>query len=671
MPRRQPNIIFILLLVAFSHTLVTSFAQEDDGVGDPPLKEFIWSVAWSPDRSKVAVGMGPESCNQENNDYSVRLIEPVTLSISDKLNFHNCPANSLEWSGNSQYLISSGGGEGETVLWDMATNEPRLSVRSQTAPHRIYDNVWSPSNAEFATIHWGDSHITFWNAVDGALLFTLDISTLDPDTYSEPTSLAWSPDDQEIAVGTDTGRLMVLNRATGVPRVIVNAHESVISSVQWEDNQIATAGWDNTIRIWNSETGNPEHTLLGHTDLIQQIVWQADINAIASASNDGTVRVWNPLDGTQIGLLNYPGKVWAVDWSPDGSQLVYGGVRSDDQDAEIVIADAPVLLTTQPAGSLTDIEDIRALSLHPDGQIVAIGGRVNNQPGFWLYNLMTGNIDVVLTNGNVGFISWSPDGTRIASDIAVGNGTTFQIFDVTSKQLLASFEQSVSPPLILWDSDSSRVATTDGTTIYIRDAGTGNIVMRLSALPTETIYSLSSIAWDHSINQRIYGLVGGEEKKISVWSTATGELIEQHLVPFRSESFVLSPDFTKLAVGSLEGDGSILILDASNGASLVTLQGDPGEFPQTLVWHPNSTYLATYGGGSRGGVIRIWDITTGQQIHSFLVASVVPFDTLVWASEGGQLMYSTGHGLDEVAITIPPALAPSAQTPTTEASPTP
>ncbi len=209
------------------------------------------------------------------------------------------------------------------------------------------------------------------------------------------------------------------------------------------------------------------------------------------------------------------------------------------------------IVNAQSGIQLMDIEGVQALAFSPDGLTLAIGGRVNNQPGFYLYNIVTGNIDVISTEGNVGFISWSPDGTRIAGDIGVGNATTFQIYGVASKQLLVSFEQSVSPPFILWDSDSSRVATTDGTTISIRDAGTGNIVITLSLLPTGTIYSLSSIAWDHSTNQRIYGLVGGEEKEIFVWSTAAGDLIQQYPVPFHSDSLVLSPDFTKLAVGSL------------------------------------------------------------------------------------------------------------------------
>lgn len=292
---------------------------------------------------------------------------------------------------------------------------------------------------------------------------------------------------------------------------------------------------------------------------------------------------------------------------------------------------------------LNDIYEVRGLALHPKGQILAIGGRVNGKPGFWLYNMITGGIDVIETDGTVGFISWSPDGSRIAGDIGVGNAATFQIFDVATKQLSVSFEQSPSPSFILWDSDISRVATVTDSIINIWDANSAATILTLSLTPTDVIGPFSAIAWDNSIRQRMYGLVG-YDKQLFVWNTDTGDLIEQYTIPFHSESIALSPDFSKLALGSLDGDGSILVLDAFTGATYITLQGDQGEFPQTLVWHPKNRLLATYGGASRGGVIKVWDTVTGQQIFDVPVARVVPFDSLVWSFDGSQLIYSEGLG---------------------------
>lgn len=54
----------------------------------------------------------------------------------------------------------------------------------------------------------------------------------------------------------------------------------------------------------------------------------------------------------------------------------------------------------QPDSS-ANFSQIRGLALHPDGQTIAIGGRYNDQPGIWFYNLITENVTGILTAGNV------------------------------------------------------------------------------------------------------------------------------------------------------------------------------------------------------------------------------------------------------------------------------
>jgi pectate lyase len=40
-------------------------------------------------------------------------------------------------------------------------------------------------------------------------------------------------------------------------------------------------------------------------------------------------------------MWQYPGRVVDIDWNPDGTQLVYGGISTNGQDAQIVIVPAP------------------------------------------------------------------------------------------------------------------------------------------------------------------------------------------------------------------------------------------------------------------------------------------------------------------------------------------
>ncbi|MDE0184885.1 MAG: hypothetical protein OXP71_05450 [Candidatus Poribacteria bacterium] len=47
---------------------------------------------------------------------------------------------------------------------------------------------------------------------------------------------------------------------------------------------MASGSGDNTIRLWNADTGKHLQTLKGHTSLVKSVVFSHDGNIIASAS---------------------------------------------------------------------------------------------------------------------------------------------------------------------------------------------------------------------------------------------------------------------------------------------------------------------------------------------------------------------------------------------------
>ena len=62
---------------------------------------------------------------------------------------------------------------------------------------------------------------------------------------------------------------------------------------------LATGGRDNTVRVWNVQTGECTSTLHAHTDRVLCVAF--DGNTIVSGSEDRTVRVWRApfTDGTE------------------------------------------------------------------------------------------------------------------------------------------------------------------------------------------------------------------------------------------------------------------------------------------------------------------------------------------------------------------------------------
>ncbi|CAN8097126.1 unnamed protein product [Discula destructiva] len=80
-------------------------------------------------------------------------------------------------------------------------------------------------------------------------------------------------------------------------------HSNGVTCLQiWDDTTLATGSYDNTIKIWDLETGQEVRSLIGHTRGIRSL--QMDDHKLLSASLDGTVKVWNWRTGKCIRTLS-------------------------------------------------------------------------------------------------------------------------------------------------------------------------------------------------------------------------------------------------------------------------------------------------------------------------------------------------------------------------------
>jgi WD40 repeat protein len=57
--------------------------------------------------------------------------------------------------------------------------------------------------------------------------------------------------------------------------------------------KIAAGDENHQVIIWDVESGEPLHTLLGHSDRVTGVSWSPDSHQVASVSNDGTLVIWN------------------------------------------------------------------------------------------------------------------------------------------------------------------------------------------------------------------------------------------------------------------------------------------------------------------------------------------------------------------------------------------
>jgi WD40 repeat protein len=344
---RLPLILALMFFFSINFMLATTvFGQEgDDGAGDYdyeeevevlPMVQSIWSIEWSPDGTAIAMGVGPDQCNNFANNYAVVVLDAATgQQIRYVGEANQCAILSLDWSPNGSNLVGSGYSTA-TYVWDVNTGYS-IQIIAPRIGTGYLDNIWNPDGVRIASV---DSNAIIWDSVTGNLLYDLPANS--------PTSLTWNPDGTRLATSSRDISIWDVNTGTLVQTI----NSSNAGELTWSPDGTRIAGsQDNNIVIWDVLTGNVLHSFSGHSDYITEVVWRFDSESVASSSFDGTVRIWGLANNELIESIPYAGQVYALDWSPDGEYIAFGGARSDGQNAEVVTVIAPSLIactTTVP-----------------------------------------------------------------------------------------------------------------------------------------------------------------------------------------------------------------------------------------------------------------------------------------------------------------------------------
>ncbi|MBI4657388.1 MAG: TIR domain-containing protein [Verrucomicrobia bacterium] len=331
-------------------------------------------------------------------------------------------------------------------------------------------------------------------------------------------------------------------------------HSNEVWSVAFspEGTRLVSGSWDNSVRLWDVESGACLRVLMGHSNAVWSVVFSPDGTRLASGSWDNSVRLWDTESGACLRVLTgHSHGILSVAFSPDGSRLVSGAY---DHSIRLWDAESGACLRVLTGHS----DRISSVAFSPDGTRL-VSGSWDNSVRIW--DVVSGACLRVLTGHSNGVRSaaFSPDGTRLASG---SEDNSVLIWDVESGACLRVLTGSSSAVRsVVFLPDGTRLASGSlDNSVRIWDVQTG-VCLRVLTGHSNTV-------WSVAVSPDGTRLVSGsEDKSVRIWDAEIGaclRVLAGYSELFRSVA--VSPDRTSLI--SASGDTSVRVWDAENGEEL-------------------------------------------------------------------------------------------------------
>lgn len=463
-------------------------------------------------------------------------------------------------------------------------------------------------------------------------------SPLEGKTYAtNPTNLAWSPDDQALAISqfnknsqtyyynitildlTDPtlSKTKIIQNSIDDPKLsweaTANSNASTSSATPTQSVTLAPTPTTQTTASMDtipSSVARLDATLSGHTENISGVSWSPNGKVLATNSTDNTIKLWSP-QGNNLATLSSSGnKIYDMFWSSDSKSIVGelndGTIQFWYADGKKGVAIQGQRLAKwspnkngQAIMTTVDIPNGETNLWDSDGQEL---NTINNLSPVWspngAYIATTQQNQVVLytssaailkvgpsTQSNIYNLVWSPDNKKIA---IVNQDGSIEIADPFTTQILYTVpsNNTGNPITVSWSPDSTELAVSTKTDVEL-----WNISYKKQASKFNDAFSAQ---WSPTTNLLAVGF-----RNSTQLVDANGKVIASF--PYSLNNLSWSPNGKIIAIVDNLGKVELWL---ANGQALGVLQNShdsPSILPE---WSPDSQFLAI----PSDKIVELWKI---------------------------------------------------------------
>ena len=354
---------------------------------------------------------------------------------------------------------------------------------------------------------------------------------------------------------------------------ILSGHTSSVKSLVFfpDGTSLVSGSGDNTVKLWDLQTGGVVKTFQGHTNMVTSVSISADCTTIASGSIDNTVCLWDtqtgechciikqehfvyyicfsPLDSKHLISIS-DNKIWQWNTSSQQTAPEYDGscIAFSLDGTKFAVYSYPVVKVQSSDSNgimakLHIVKDVQCCCFSPDNGVLAVA--IDNIIHVWDITSSDPHLLETFIGKTITSLVFSSPSSLIS--VSIDHSVKFwQIGALSTDSILVDLESTplTSAPIksiTLQAKDGIAISSHSDGVVRIWDISTG-LCNESFQIPAKHFHQIDTHLTDGGLIP-----VWSTDKKLWIWDTEKGELLRIINIPRgRIEDLRISGDGSKV-----------------------------------------------------------------------------------------------------------------------------